>query len=166
MEEILKRRSIRQYMPDPVPDHVLKDLLRAAMAAPSAGNEQPWQFVVLRDRGLLDRIPSFHPHSHMVKQAPLAILICGDMELVGHGEMWVQDCSASTQNLLLAVQAKGLGAVWLGVYPRQERVDGFRKLIPMPQTIVPFSLVPIGYPAETKPPSDRFKESRIHYDSW
>ena len=166
MEAIFSRRSIRRYKREPVPDEILKDLLRAAMAAPSAGNEQPWHFIVIRDRAILDQIPSLHPYSQMVRQAPMAILVCGDLKLAVHGEMWVQDCSAATENLLIAVQAKGLGAVWLGVYPREERIQGLRRLLGIPNEIVPFALLPVGYPAEKKLPSNRFKKARIHYDRW
>ena len=166
MEAIFKRRSIRSYAPQPVPEDTLKEILKVAMAAPSAGNEQPWHFVIIKDRSILDKIPTVHPYSQMVRQAPLAILVCGDMKLAVHGEMWVQDCSAATENMLLAVQAKGLGAVWLGVYPREERINGLRKLLEIPPDIVPFSLIPIGHPAEEKPPGNRYKESRVHYDKW
>jgi len=166
MEAILERRSIRKYTSEPVSEDMIKELLKAAMAAPSAGNEQPWHFIIIRDRAILDRIPSVHPYSQMVKQAPLAILVCGDLDLAMHGEMWVQDCSAATENLLIAVQAKGLGAVWLGVYPREERIKGLRKLLNIPRHVAPFALVPIGYPGEKKPPSKRYKKSRIHYEKW
>lgn len=166
MEAILNRRSIRRYTPQPVPDDMIENLLRAAMAAPSAGNEQPWHFIVIKDRAVLDQLPTVHPYAQMTKQAPMAILVCGDLDLVAHGEMWVQDCSAATENLLIAVQAKGLGAVWLGVYPREERIKGLRKLLGIPDSIFPFALLPIGYPGEKKPPSKRFKKSRIHYDRW
>ncbi len=166
MEAIFKRRSIRKYGKKPISDDEIKELLEAAMAAPSAGNEQPWQFIVIKDRVTLDQIPNVHPYSGMVKQASLAILVCGDMGLVKHDEMWIQDCSAATENLLIAVSAKGLGAVWLGVYPRKERIKGLRTLLGIPKTVYPFALVPIGYPAEKKPPANRFKKSRVHYDKW
>ena len=166
MDAILKRRSIRKYTGEPVPENAIKDLLEAAMAAPSAGNEQPWHFIVIKDRAILDQIPRVHPYSQMIKQAPVAILVCGDLNLAAHGEMWVQDCAAATENLLIAVQARGLGAVWLGVYPREERMDGLRKLLRIPENVVPFSLIPVGYPAERKPPASRYKESRVHYDRW
>jgi len=166
MDAILKRRSIRKYTGEPVPENALKDLLEAAMAAPSAGNEQPWHFIVIKDRAILDQIPRVHPYSQMIKQAPVAILVCGDLNLAAHGEMWVQDCAAATENLLIAVQARGLGAVWLGVYPREERMDGLRKLLRIPENVVPFSLIPVGYPAERKPPASRYKGSRVHYNRW
>ncbi len=166
MEAILTRRSIRSYTSDAVPDNVLKELLKAAMAAPSADNEQPWHFMVIKDRNTLNQIPTVHPYAKMIKKAPVAILVCGDPDLAVHGEMWVQDCSAATENILIAVQSKGLGAVWLGVYPREERINGLRRLLQIPNRIIPFALIPIGYPAEEKPPSNRYREDRIHHDIW
>lgn len=166
LETILKRRSIRKYKSESVPEDKVKQLLQAAMAAPSAGNQQPWHFVVINNRTKLDEIPKFHPYAQMVKEAPLAILVCGDTENEKHKGFWVQDCSAATENLLLAAQALGLGAVWVGVYPRDERVQGFRQLLNIPEGIMPFALVPVGYPAESKQPADRFDESRVHLNSW
>lgn len=166
MDTILSRRSIRKYTKEQVPDDVIKDLLRAAMSAPSAGNEQPWHFVVIRDRETLDEIPRFHPYSMMLKEAPVAILVCGDMRLLKYQGYWVQDCSAATQNILLAAKAKGLGSVWLGVYPDEERVKNLRKLLGIPEEVIPFSLVSLGYPAEHKPPADRYDRARVHYDRW
>ena len=165
-EAIRTRRSIRQYADEPVSEDLTHQLLEAAMMAPSAGNEQPWHFVVIRDRALLDEIPSFHPYSGMLRQAPLAILICGDETLEKYKGYWVQDCSAATQNLLLEVHARGLGAVWLGVHPIDERVDGMRKLLGMPDHVIPFALISIGWPAEEKGSEDRFDETRVHQDRW
>jgi nitroreductase len=166
VEAILTRRSIRKYTAEPVSDELAKELLEAAMAAPSAGNQQPWQFVVIRDRQLLSEIPSIHSYSSMVPQAALAILVCGDRQLARMPEYWVQDCSAATQNLLLAVHAKGLGAVWLGVYPREERVAAFRQLLGLPEHVIPMALVAIGHPAEHKPRGDRYDPARVHADGW
>jgi nitroreductase len=166
LELLSARRSIRQYTGQEVSNEEITQVLKAAMAAPSAGNEQPWEFVVVRDRAKLDRIPTFHPHALMLKHAPVAILVCGDLNREVHKGYWVQDCSAATQNLLLAVQALGLGGVWVGVYPKEERVNGFRQLLGIPEHVVPFALIPIGHPAEQKPPADRFNESRVHYDQW
>jgi nitroreductase len=166
IEAILSRRSIRRYTNDPLPDLVVNEILRAAMSAPSAGNEQPWHFVVIRDRKTLDRIPEVHPHAQMLKEAPVAILICGDMGLEKHKGFWVQDCSAATENMLLAASAKGLGAVWLGIYPREDRVDGLRRMLDIPKGVIPFSLIPLGHPAEEKPREDRFNIDRIHLERW
>ncbi|ADG81954.1 nitroreductase [Thermincola ferriacetica] len=166
MEAIFSRRSIRKYTGDAVPDDTVKDLLRAAMSAPSAGNERPWHFIVIKDRQILTQVPEFHPYAHMLKEAPLAILVCGDEQLEKFKGYWVQDCAAATENILIAVQAKGLGAVWLGIYPVEERMTGLRKLLNIPDNIIPFSLVSIGYPAEEKPPVERYDETRVHYDRW
>lgn len=166
MEAILSRRSIRRYTTQPVSDETIEELLKAAMSAPSAGNEQPWHFVVIKERELLNEIPNFHQHANMLKEAPLAILVCGDKRLQKYEGYWVQDCSAATQNLLTAVQAKGLGAVWLGIYPIEERLIGLRKLLGIPEEVMPFSLLSIGYPAEQKPPAERYDASRVHRNQW
>jgi nitroreductase len=136
------------------------------MSAPSANNQQPWQFVVIRDRDILDQIPKYHPYSAMLNEAPVAILVCGDLKSEKHKGYWVQDCSAATQNLLIAAQAKGLGAVWLGVHPREDRVDGTRKLLGLPEHIKPLSLIPIGYKGEEKPPANRYDASKVHHNGW
>ncbi len=166
MDAILSRRSIRVYTSKSVPRDVVDELLKAAMSAPSAGNERPWQFVVLTNPVILEEIPKFHPYSGMVKQASVAILVCGDTKLERHKGSWVLDCAAATENMLLAAHAKGLGAVWCGVYPTEERVAGFRKLLNIPEHVIPFSLIPVGYPAEVKQPEDRFDRSRIHDNRW
>ena len=166
MEAILSRRSIRKYSPQPVSEELVKELLEAAMSAPSAGNEQPWHFIVMKDRRTLDEVPKYHPYSQMVREAPLAILVCCDLHLDRHDGMWVQDCSGATENLLIAAQAKGLGAVWLGVYPRQERITGLRNLLSIPEHVIPFALIPICYPAEHKPRANRYIISRVHENRW
>ena len=166
MNAILSRRSIRKYTEQSVPDEAVEELLRAAMSAPSAGNQQPWHFVVIRERGILDEIPRYHPYSAMVKEASVAILVCGDLKSERHKGYWVQDCSAATQNLLIAAQAKGLGVVWLGVYPREDRVDGIRILLGLPEHIVPLSLIPVGFKGEEKPPANRYDASKVHHNGW
>lgn len=166
LKAILLRRSIRKYTSQPIPEEVVNDLLKAAMSAPSAYNEQPWQFIVINKRSLLDEIPKIHKHSSMITEAPMAILVCADKERFKKNNYWVQDCAAATQNLLLAAFDKGLGAVWLGVYPREERIHGLRQLLGLQENIIPFSLVSMGYPAEEKPSSNRYDESRVHYNGW
>jgi nitroreductase len=166
MAMILTRRSIRKYTQDPVTDSLVEELLKAAMSAPSAGNQQPWQFVVIRSRTLLEQIPTIHPYSSMVPDAQLAILVCGDLQAARLSGYWIQDCSAATENLLLAAHAKGLGAVWLGVYPREERVQGLQRLLGLPEHVIPMALIAVGYPAEQKPPSNRYDAARVHNDGW
>ena len=166
IDAILSRRSVRRYTAEQVPEKVIHELLEAAMSAPSASNEQPWQFVIINDRQVLDEIPKYHPYAGMLKEASLAIAVCGDLELEALKGYWVQDCSAATENILIAAQANGLGAVWLGVYPWQERVAATRKLLGLPEHIIPLCLISIGYPAEKKPRANRYNASRVHYNRW
>ena len=166
IDAILSRRSIRKYTAERVPETVVNELLEAAMSAPSAGNQQPWHFIVIDDRTILDEIPKYHPYSSMLAEAPVAILVCGDLQLETLDGFWVQDCSAATENILIAAQAKGIGAVWLGIYPVEERVRGFQKLLGLPEHVIPLSLVSLGYPAEEKPGANRYNASRIHRNRW
>jgi nitroreductase len=166
LEAILTRRSIRKYRDRPVDNDTVRKLLEAAMAAPSSMNIQPWRFVVIDDRAILDRIPQLHPHAKMLKEAPLAILVCADIKVQNMEGYWAQDCSAATENILLSAHALGLGAVWLGVFPRKERMDAVAGLIGLPEDIKPVSLVSIGWPAEEKPASNRFEASFIHHNKW
>lgn len=161
---ILTRRSIRKYKPDPIPQEAIKELLEAAMSAPSASNKQPWHFVVITDRQVLDTIPQFHNNGSMLKFAPAAIAVCAD---VAQDETcWIQDCSAATENILLAAHARGLGAVWLGIWPVDIRVTELRKLVGIPNKFTPLCLVALGYPVEPKPPANRFDAARVHYGKW
>lgn len=166
IEAIMTRRSIRRYQDKPVPEALITQLLEAAMAAPSASNQQPWQFVVIDDRKLLDMIPSIHPYSQMLKEAPLAILVCGDMRLARHSGYWVQDCSAATENILLAARALGLGSVWLGCHPNDDRCAGLRELLKLPEEVIPLALIAVGYPAEEKGPAQRYNPERVHRNTW
>jgi nitroreductase len=166
MREIFERRSIRKYTDAVVPDELIEKLLMAAMAAPSAGNQQPWEFVVIRDRKVMEGIIEFHPYAQMLDEAPLAISVCADLNRETHKGYWMIDCAAATENILLEAQHLGLGAVWLGIYPRTERVAGLKALLNLPENVMPLCVISIGYPAEKKNPSNRFDSSRIHRDRW
>ena len=166
MEGILTRRSIRKYTTKEVSEDQIEVLLKAAMYAPSASNQQPWHFIVIRDRNILNKIAEVHPYAKMLSQAALAILVCGDEERELSKGYWVVDCSAATQNILLAAHDLGLGAVWLGIHPREERKNEVRKIFDLPQNIQPMSIVSIGYPDEEKENPERFKPERIHYNKW
>jgi nitroreductase len=166
LEAIHTRRSVRRYQEKPVPEDLVKKLLAAATAAPSARNQQPWQFVVIDDRATLTEIARINPNAQMARTAPVAILICGDLGLETSPGYWVVDCAAAVQNILLAAHAMGLGAVWTGVYPRQERMDGLRRLIKLPEGIIAHSLVVVGYPAELPAPQNRFRPDRVHHNTW
>jgi nitroreductase len=166
LQAIHTRRSIRRFEQKFIHEHVLKEILSAAMQAPSAGNLQPWEFIIITDRSILAAIPNINPHATMVPESGISILVCADLERGNHTGYWVIDCSAATQNLLLAAHALGLGGVWTGVYPVEERIEGFRKIFDLPQNIMPHSLVAIGYPAEEHKPQDRYKKERVHVNSW
>ncbi|MFP4310109.1 MAG: nitroreductase family protein [Desulfococcaceae bacterium] len=165
-EAIHGRRSIRKYTDKPVSDADVKKILQAAMIAPSAGNQQPWQFVVVRDRDTLEKIKDVNPYAPMADHAPLGILVCGDVSLEKHPGFWVQDCSAAVQNLLLAVRGLGLGGVWTGIYPLEERVNGFRELFGLPENVIPLAFVVIGHPAQESSVKDRYKEERVRWERW
>jgi nitroreductase len=161
---IFARRSIRKYTDEPVGEEDVKTLLEAAMAAPSASNRKPWQFVVVTKRQTLDALAEAHPHGKMLFEATLCISVCGD--LTEMERYWVQDCSAATENLLLAATALGLGAVWLGVYPKEDRVAAVRGILDLPETITPLNLVSIGHPAEEKEARTQYDEARVHRERW
>lgn len=165
-DPVLTRRSIRRYTTEPVTDEHVERLLRAAMAAPSAGDQRPWQFVVVRDGALLAAVTKVHPFAKMLLEAPLAIVVCGDTRLEKWPQFWEQDCAAATENLLVEAETLGLGAVWLGVHPLVERVEGLRRLLAAPDHVVPFAVVPVGHPAQRKPPAERFDPARVHHERW
>jgi nitroreductase len=163
IETIFSRRSIRKYTGEPVSAGEIKTLLEAAMAAPSASNLKPWHFVVVTQRETLDALADAHPHGKMLAQAPLCIAVCGDPDL---SRYWVQDCSAATENLLLAVAALSLGAVWLGVHPRDDRIGFTRQILGISENIFPLNLISIGHPAEEKEPRTQYDEARVHRGGW
>ncbi|MBN1878385.1 MAG: nitroreductase family protein [Anaerolineae bacterium] len=164
LEMLFTRRSIRRYTDDPVSEDMIKTILDAGMNAPSANNRQPWHFVVVTEREKLDSIMQVHPYSQMLSQAPVAIVVCGDTTISSH--YWTQDCSAATENILLAARALGLGTVWLGVHPQEDRSAGVSRLFNLPDTIQPLCIIALGYPAEEKGHVDRYKEERVHKNVW
>jgi nitroreductase len=164
IQTIFARRSIRKYTDEAVSEADVETLLEAAMAAPSASNRKPWQFVVVTERQTLDALAEVHPHGKMLFKATLCIAVCGD--LTTFERFWVQDCSAATENLLLAATALGLGAVWLGVYPREDRGAAVRQVLGLPETITPLNLISIGHPAEKKEPRTQYDEARVHRERW
>jgi nitroreductase len=166
LEAIHARRSIRKYEDRPVPEEFVRELLSAAMAAPSARNAQPWQFVVIDDRRLLGLIGRRFPNAHMAAAAPMGILVCGDLDLELSTGYWVVDCAAATQNLLLAAHALGLGAVWTGVYPREERMEGLAELVGLPENVKAHGLVLVGFPAEQPAPQQRYRPERVRRNRW
>jgi len=166
LEAIHTRRSIRKFIDKDVSNELIEQILDAAMTAPSAGNQQPWSFVVIKDKLLLEKISQIHTYAQMAKEANLAILVCSNPTICKYNDMWDQDCSAAIQNMLLSAHALGLGAVWCGIYPKEHRAKEFKQLFNLPEEIIPFSLVVIGYTDLKCSKVDRYKKDRIHYNTW
>ncbi|MDE6339965.1 MAG: nitroreductase family protein [Muribaculaceae bacterium] len=169
ISEIMARASVRAYSDREVSEEQLDTILKAAMAAPTAGNKQPWRFVVIRDPKTLAYIGDNFKSMTMVKNARVAIVVCGDVAATFEGEgrdYWIQDASAASENLLLAAHAMGLGAVWCGVYPLKERVDQFSEMLHLPADILPLNCIAIGYPSGETAPKDKWKPEYVHYNSW
>lgn len=166
---IMTRTSIRAYTDKEVSEEQIDTLMRAAMAAPTAANKQPWRFIVIKDRETLDFISGNFNSMGMAKDASVAVVACGDLDstLEGDGQdYWIQDVSAATENLLLAAHAIGLGAVWCGIYPMPDRVSEFSKLLELPQNIIPLACICIGYPESDTDPKDKWHPEYIHENVW
>lgn len=166
MEAILNRRSIRKYTEEKVSIEDIKTLLKSGMQAPSAGNSQPWDFIVVDDKNLLEEVTKIHKYSHMLPKASHGIVVCAVPNREIHKGYWVQDCSAVIENILIKATDMGLGTVWLGVYPEEDRVSGMRQIFNVPEDIVPFAIIAVGYPAEEKKFQDRYDESKIHINKY
>lgn len=169
LENIMTRTSIRAFTDQPVDDATVEKILRAGMAAPTAVNKQPWAFVVVNDRMLMDKLAEVHPYAQMLKTAQLAIIVCGDTNKALDGfakAYWIQDTSAATENILLAAHGLGLGAVWCGVYPNPDIYPKVKDILNLPPRIMPLNIIPIGYPAENPTPKDKWKPENIHYNRW
>lgn len=166
LDAIMTRRSVRTYTDEPVADEQVEALLRAAMAAPSAGNKQSWRFVVVRDEEMRARLAATSKFAGMLPSAQVAIVVCGDTGVELNPGNWVTDCSAAMQNALLAAHALGLGAVWLGVYPRDERMRAVSDLLGLPDGVLPLSMVSLGQPADSPRAVDRYDSARVHYERW
>ncbi|MBU0455624.1 MAG: nitroreductase family protein [Pseudomonadota bacterium] len=166
LEAISTRHSVRQFTEQAVEPEKIEQILQAAMNAPSAGNEQPWHFVVVTDRNILDSLVEIHPYARMCLTATVAIIPCLETELEKHEVFGVQDLSAATENMLLATHALGLGAVWVGVYPKEDRMSPIQALLNLPKNIQPFCIVPIGYAASEQKVIDRYNKDRVHHEHW
>ena len=166
ISNIMTRTSIRQYTNEPVTKDDIETMLRAGMAAPTAVNKQPWHFVAVTDKSKLAELAG---RRNMIKQAGVAIVVCGNMGKALQGPaqaFWVQDCSAATENILLAANALGLGAVWTGCYPMDDRVAEVSKVLKLPETIVPLCVIAIGHPAEQPTPKDKWKPENVSYNEF
>ncbi len=166
MKAILGRKSVRHFTDQRVPRETLEHLTRAGMAAPSALNRQPWAFVVVTERARLDRLAEALPFAKMLKQAPAAIVVCGIASGSAGSDYWVMDCSAASQNILLAAEAMGLGAVWTAAYPSAERIAGVRAVLGIPDTAVPLNVIPLGYPTGEDKPKNKYRAENVHWERW
>lgn len=168
IDNIMTRASVRQFTAEPVGMDTLNVLVKAGMAAPTAVNKQPWAFVVVTERAVLDSLMNVHPWSNL-QTAAAAIVVCGDMQKALDGfarEYWVQDCSAATENILLAAHAYGLGAVWCGVYPNPDVLPGVKRVLDLPDAITPLNIITLGHPAQNVEPKDKWVPENVHYQRW
>lgn len=166
IEALMTRRAVREFTSEPVTQAQLDTILRAAMHAPSACNQQPWHFIVVDSREQLNALAGVHPYAQMLLQAPLSIIVCADLSLETCPGNWAIDCSAAMENLLLAAHAIGLGSVWVGIHPVEERVKDISKLLGLPSFTKPLCLAAIGHPKGPLPKADRFNPERIHHNAW
>jgi nitroreductase len=168
LNSIFSRRSIRNYQDKPIADDMIQDLLEAGMAAPSAWAKDPWHFIVVRDKTMLSKIADGLPNGQMLRDAGLGIVVCGDPQKACDNQesYMLQDCSAAIENILLAANAMGLGACWLGVHPREDRMAHVSAALAIPDTITTVSVLSIGYPADTPEARTRYEEEAVHSESW
>ena len=165
---IFNRRSIRKYENRQIPDEMFTDLFEAAMAAPSAVAKDPWHFLLIRDRETLDKMVKILPNGQMLRQAPAAVIVCCDINKAHRNEVsyMLQDLSAAVENILLAATALGLGSCWLGMHPRNDRIDGIRNIFSLPENIIPMCGIALGWPAEQPGPRTRYNPDRVHLEKW
>ena len=169
LNNILERTSIRSYQDQSVEEEKIEKLLRAGMAAPTAKNKQPWHFIVVTEKELLQKLAEANPHAAMAAKAPLAIVVCGDMTKALDGDardFWIQDCSAASENILLAATGMGLGAVWTGAYPAKERYTAVSEALGLPESLIPLNTIVIGYPDTEASPKDKWTEENISYNMY
>lgn len=166
LDNIFERKSVRSYTNQPVSQEQVETILKAAMAAPSGMNAQPWRFVVVREQATKDKLAI--GFNKMIAKAPVVIVVCGKTtnKLGGTNNNWTADCAAATENLLLAVEALGLGAVWTACYPYDERMNPTIEALGLPDNVKPYCIVPVGYPAGNDKPKDKWKPDNIHYEKW
>ncbi len=168
IENIMTRTSCRSFSDKLVTEAQIDTLVRAAMSAPTAVNQQPWQVIIVTDREILDSIAANCRNIKMAAEAPMAMVLCGDMTIAREKaeEFWVQDLSAATENVLLAANAMGLGAVWCGIYPIPDRTAFIQSLLELPADVIPLNVIPIGVPKDKLQPKEKYKEERVHYNGY
>jgi nitroreductase len=165
---IHQRKSVRHFTGEPVTQAQLDILLKAAMAAPSAVNCQPWEFIVVTDRKILDKLGDALPYAKMIYKAGAAVIVCG-IPAKAHKQMTeysVIDSTLASQNLLLAAEAIGLGAIWTAAYPYPDRMESVRSILKIPQEVIPLNVIPIGHPTGEELPKEKFDPEKIHQEKW
>jgi len=165
---IFGRRSIRSYASGDVDEKTLKTILEAAMSAPSACACDPWRFVVVKTQAMRELIVEKLPYGKMLLEAPVGIVVCGDLKAAHDGQLsyMLQDCSAAIENLLLAAHSLGLGACWLGVHPREERINHIKAVLALPESVIPIAVIALGHPGEKKEPRTRYKTENVKFEKW
>lgn len=169
IKTIMNRKSVRAYKDEPISKEKLELIVKAGMAAPTAVDKRPWEFIVITDKAMLKKLSDVLPYAKMTEKAAAAIIVAGDLDRQNGGresDYWVMDCSAATENILLAVESLGLGAVWTAVYPNKDRLDPVRKLLKIPSTIVPLNVIPIGVPTGAEKPKDKWNPKQLHWNGW
>ena len=168
LKTIHQRKSVRNYIEKEVTKEQLETIIKAAMAAPTAINAQPWQFLVVTDKALKAKYAEGNRQAEMINKCSALVVVCGD-KTIGNERSWAywdQDCSAATENLLLAVESLGLGAVWTGVYPGEDRIKTVKERFALPDNVVPLCVILVGYPDGTDQPKDKWKPERIHWNKY
>ena len=166
---IMSRVSVRTYTEEPVADEELEAILKAGMAAPSAWNGQPWRFIVINDRNMLEAVAGVDKYAAEAAKAPVAIVVCGDLSTKypdGIVDYWTQDVSAASEKILLAAHSLGLGAVWCGIYPLMDRVRKLQSLLNLPDNVIPMNIIPVGHPRQELHPKDKWDRKKIHFNQW
>ena len=167
LHNILQRKSVRAYTDRAVSHEQLDTLIRAAMAAPTGRDMRPWHFIVLGGRHQLSPLAEQLPYAKMLAEAQAAVVVCGDMSVTDKegnpSRNWTFDCSAATENLLLQAEAMGLGAVWTGVYPYDERIEAVKQALHLPDHLIPLNVIPIGYPKGNPQPKDKYDPAKVEY---
>jgi nitroreductase len=169
LKTIFSRKSVRTFQNEPVPKEKLEMIIRAGMAAPTAVDKRPWEFIVITDRKVLNQLAEALPYARMARQAAAGIVVAGDVRKQWGGRessYWIMDCSAATENILLAAESMGLGAVWTAVYPEDSRTETVRKILGIPGHIIPLNFIPVGMPQGKEKPKDKYNPAQIHWNKW
>ena len=166
MQNILNRTSVRKYLPKKIAEEELQQILLAGFAAPSAKNTQPWEFLVVQNPETLQKMASFTPYAHPIKNAPLGMIVCANTKRNPFIDYCEQDCAAATENMLIAAKSLGIGSCWIGVYPHEDRTSPIREYFNLPDYITPLWMISFGYPAENPKVKDKWDDNKIHYEKF